>query len=89
VTSRTSDRERDGLVKNRVTFSRDELDPIERAGQGDGLLVTGRRRVWVNLYGHTSPADFAAFDTDSEPEDDKREGRPNGHVDPVAAFVAR
>jgi hypothetical protein len=30
--------------------------------------VTTGRRVWVSLYGHTSPAEFAAFHTDSEPE---------------------
>ncbi|HVQ42379.1 MAG TPA: hypothetical protein VMS54_09235 [Vicinamibacterales bacterium] len=74
------DRERDEMVKNGVKFSRDELDLIERAGQGEGLLVTGGRRVWATLYGHTSPAEFAAFHTDSEPEDDERDDRRNGHV---------
>jgi hypothetical protein len=83
------DRERDELVKNGVAFSRDELDLVERAGQGEGLLVTGGRRVWVNLYWHTSPAEFAAFHTDSEPEDEEREDRRNGHMEPVAALAAR
>jgi hypothetical protein len=82
------DRERDELVKSGVRFSQDELDLIERAGQGEGLLVTGGRRVWVNLYGHTSPAEFAAFHTDSEPETDEREDRRNGHVvEPIPAFA--
>ena len=31
---------------------------LERAGQGEGLLVTAGQRVWVNLYGHTSPASW-------------------------------
>jgi hypothetical protein len=42
----------------------EELDRIEKAGQGEGLLVTAGRRVWVNLYGHTSPAEFAMANTD-------------------------
>jgi hypothetical protein len=40
-------------------ISPEERDRIEKAGQGEGLLVTTGRRVWVNLYGHTSPGEFA------------------------------
>jgi len=76
------DRERDEMVKNGVKFSREELDLIERAGQGEGLLVTGGRRVWVNLYGHTSDDEFAAFNTDSD--DEATDERRNGHLAPFA-----
>jgi hypothetical protein len=31
----------------------EEREKIDRAGQGEGLLVTAGRRVWVTLYGHT------------------------------------
>ena len=57
----------------------EERDRIEQAGQGEGLLVTTGRRVWVNLYGHTSPAEFAMANTDvvSDVVDDDRR---NGHV---------
>jgi hypothetical protein len=38
-------------------ISPEERDHIEKAAQGEGLLVTRPgRRVWVNLYGHRSPA---------------------------------
>jgi len=59
----------------RGRFSRDELDLIEKAGQGDRLVVTGGRRVWARLYGETWPTEFASFHTDSEPEDEDREAR--------------
>ena len=51
-------------------ISPEERDRIEKAGQGEGLLVTTGRRVWVNLYGHTRPAEFAAFNTDKEEADE-------------------
>jgi hypothetical protein len=83
------DRERDEMVKNGVKFSHDELDLIEKAGQGEGLLVTAGRRVWVNLYGETSPAEFAAFQTDSDADEPIDDGR-NGHAGAkVLAFPAR
>jgi hypothetical protein len=47
-------------------LSADECDRIERAGQGEGLLVTAGQRVWVNLYGHTSPEEYAMANTDPE-----------------------
>jgi hypothetical protein len=83
------DRERDELVKNGVKFSQDELDRIEKAGQGEGLLVTAGRRVGINLYGHTSPEEFAAFHTDSELESEETEDRRNGHVEMAAAGAWR
>src|SRR2546430_12267656 len=45
-------------------ISPEERDRIEKAGKGEGLLVTTSRRVWVNLYGHTSPGEFAMANTD-------------------------
>jgi hypothetical protein len=45
-------------------ISSEERDRIEKAGQGEGLLVTTGRRVWVNLYGHTSPGEFEMANTD-------------------------
>jgi hypothetical protein len=45
--------------------------------------MTTRRRVWVNLYGHTSPGEFAMANTDVD--DDRR----NGHAAKAAAYAAR
>jgi hypothetical protein len=45
-------------------LSEEERNRIERAGQGEGLLLTAGRRVWVNLYGHTSPEEYAMANTD-------------------------
>ena len=47
-----------------LALSDEERDRIERAGQGEGLLVTAGRRVWVNLYGHTSPGEYSMAHTD-------------------------
>jgi hypothetical protein len=58
-------------------ISPEERDRIEKAGQGEGLLVTTGRRVWVNLYGHTSPAEFAMANTDILGDVDF--DRKNGH----------
>jgi hypothetical protein len=57
-------------------LSPEERDRIEKARQGEGLLVTTGRRVWVNLYGHTSPREYAMAHTDVvlDVEDGK-----NGH----------
>ena len=56
----------------------EERDRIDKAGQGEGLLVTTGRRVWVNLYGHTSPGEFAMANTDSL-ADGEHDERRNGH----------
>ena len=66
-------------------ISPEERDRIEKAGQGEGLLVTTGRRVWVNLYGHTSPGEFAMANTDVLSGIDVGEGENssfgrNGHV---------
>jgi len=68
-------------------LSPEERDRIETAGQGEGLLVTTGRRVWVNLYGHTSPGEYAMANTDvvTDVEDDRR----NGHAHTAAAAIAR
>ena len=61
----------------------EERDRIDKAGQGEGLLVTAGRRVWVTLYGHTSPGEFEAFNTDKEEAEvadvDLVDDRRNGH----------
>jgi hypothetical protein len=61
-------------------LSPEERESIERAGQGEGLLVTAGRRVWVNLYSHTSPHEFEVFNTDRDERAveisvDRRNGR--------------
>ena len=52
-----------------------------------GLPVTSGRRVWVNLYGHTSPGEYAMANTDvvMDVENERR----NGHVRTAAAAFAR
>jgi hypothetical protein len=57
-------------------ISPEERDRIEKAGQGEGLLVTTGRRVWVNLYGHTSPGEYQMANTDVliDVDDDRRKG---------------
>ena len=52
--------------------------------------MTAGRRVWVSLYGHTSPEEFAAFNTDKEVDADKAEDqdeRRNGHAAMAAPLV--
>jgi hypothetical protein len=39
-------------------------DRIQKTGLGERLVVTTGRRVWVNLYGHTSPGEFEMANTD-------------------------
>jgi hypothetical protein len=51
------------------------------------LLVTTGRRVWVNLYGHTSPGEFAMANTDVLVDVD--EERRNGHARATAVYAAR
>ncbi len=51
--------------------------------------------MWVSLYGHTSPEEFEAFNTDKDEETDDADGdelaedRRNGHAAPLAALAAR
>lgn len=68
----------------------EERDRLEKAGQGEGLLVTAGRRVWVNLYGHTSPAEYAMANTDVfvDVGDVDLHGRRNGHAHEAAAYAA-
>jgi hypothetical protein len=68
-------------------ISPEERDRIEKAGQGEGLLVTTGRRVWVNLYGHTSPGEYAMANADVLVDVD--EDRRNGHAATTAALTAR
>lgn len=59
------DRELDEMQQS-MGLSDEEIERIKRAGQGEGLLVTAGRRVWVSVYGHTSPGEFEAFNTDKD-----------------------
>lgn len=51
-------------VARRVGLSSEERDRIGAAGIGEGLLVAFGRRVWANLYDHTSPDEYGAYSTD-------------------------
>jgi hypothetical protein len=86
------DRELREIVDKGTDLSPEEQERIRKAGQGEGLLITAGRRVWVSLYGHTSEAEFDAFNTDREElgadeDDEQEEDRRNGHVATVAALV--
>jgi hypothetical protein len=75
-------------------ISPEERDRIDKAGQGEGLLVTTGRRVWVNLYGHTSPGEFAMANTDVLTGIDVNDlnnssDRRNGHAAKIVAYAAR
>lgn len=50
-------------------LSEEEVERIKRAGQGEGLLVTAGRRVWVTVFGHTSPGEFRAFNSDKDEQE--------------------
>jgi hypothetical protein len=69
-------------------LSPEERDRIEKAGQGEGLLVTTGRRVWVNLYGHTSPGEYAMANTDVLADVDLDDRR-NGHAAKAPTFATR
>jgi len=60
-------------VSNALRLSASEKEQVERAGRGQGLLVTLDRRVWTNLFEKASPAEYAAFHTD--PEGSQKEKR--------------
>jgi hypothetical protein len=87
------DRELREVVEHGTDLSLEEQERIRRAGQGEGLLLTAGRRVWVTLYGHTSPDEFAAFNTDRDEDtddgDELAEDRRNGHAAPLTALAAR
>ena len=87
------DRELREIVDKGADLSAEEQDRIRKAGQGEGLLVSAGRRVWVSLYGHTSPAEFEAFNTDRDEDEDDDANRQhvadferrNGHALAAAA----
>jgi hypothetical protein len=51
-------------VSRALRLTDEERDLVERAGIGTGLLVSGQRRVWLDLFDKLSPSEFAAFNTD-------------------------
>jgi hypothetical protein len=83
------DRELREIVDKGTELSPEEQERIRKAGQGEGLLLTAGRRVWVSLYGHTSEAEFAHFNTDrddleADDGEDLAENRRNGHATATA-----
>jgi hypothetical protein len=58
------------------------------AREGEGLLVTTGRRVWVNLYGHTSTGEYGMPNTDVLADVDHENDRRNGHAREIAAYAA-
>jgi hypothetical protein len=74
-------------IASSLGLSVEERDRIEKAGRGEGLLVRTGRRVCVNLYGHTSPGEFAMANTDVVMDID--EDRRNGHGAAALAGSAR
>jgi hypothetical protein len=51
-------------VRRGLRLSPEEAQRISDAPIGEGLLVVGRRRVWLDLYDKLSPREYAAFHTD-------------------------
>ena len=56
-------REMDEVAKA-LRLTEEEHELIERAGIGTGLLVSGQRRVWLDLFDRLSPSEFKAFHSD-------------------------
>jgi hypothetical protein len=51
-------------VASALRLSDEEKELVEQAGIGTGLLVSGQRRVALNLFDKLSPAEYGAFHTD-------------------------
>ncbi|MDQ6671041.1 MAG: hypothetical protein M3069_09865 [Chloroflexota bacterium] len=56
-------REMDEVAKA-LRLADEEHELIEGAGIGTGLLVSGQRRVWLDLFDKLSPGEYAAFNSD-------------------------
>ena len=51
-------------VAEALELSDEERDYVRRAGIGQGLLVSGQRRVALDLFDKLSPDEYAAFHSD-------------------------
>jgi hypothetical protein len=51
-------------VRRGLRLSVEEANLIGDAPIGEGLLVVGRRRVWLDLFDKLTPREYAAFNTD-------------------------
>jgi hypothetical protein len=51
-------------VAKALRLADEEKELVERAGIGTGLLVSGQRRVAIDLFDKLSPAEYRAFHTD-------------------------
>jgi len=65
-------------VADALELSADEKGMVRRAGIGTGLLVSGLRRVWLDLFDRLSAREHAAFHSDpvveAEPIPIRKEG---------------
>jgi hypothetical protein len=51
-------------VSDALELTDEERRSVRTAGIGTGLLVSGGRRVWLDLFDKLSPSEFAAFHSD-------------------------
>jgi hypothetical protein len=51
-------------VARALRLTPEEAERVESAGIGAGLLVSGQRRVWLDLFDKLSPTEYAAFHSD-------------------------
>src|SRR5579859_1592162 len=51
-------------VARALRLTDEERELIESAGIGTGLLVSGQRRVWLDLFDKLAPSEYAAFHSD-------------------------
>ena len=51
-------------VAEALELTDEERTAVRKAGIGTGLLVSGQRRVWLDLYEKLSPAEYEAFHSD-------------------------
>jgi hypothetical protein len=51
-------------VADALELTDEERALVRKAGIGTGLLVSGQRRVWLDLFDKLSPSEYAAFHSD-------------------------
>jgi hypothetical protein len=51
-------------VARALRLAEEEHELVEQAGIGTGLLVSGQRRVWLDLFDKLSPGEYEAFNSD-------------------------
>lgn len=71
-------------VAEALELADEEREAVRKAGIGQGLLVSGQRRVWLDLYEKLSPAEYAAFNSDPIVDEQTSSERRNGaHASPA------